>query len=89
MPSRTQRGARTSHAAVVARQLRKVCLVGCADLEIDQAARTIRIGHTTLHEGDLITLDGNEGALYAGAAKIEITYPEALLARLAALRQRS
>lgn len=79
----TQRGARTSHAAVVARQLGKVCLVGCADLQIDEAARSIKIGETTLREGDLLTLDGNEGSVYAGAVRTEIEYPEELLARLA------
>ena len=84
----TQRGARTSHAAVVARQLGKVCLVGCTELQIDEAARTIKIGDTTLREGDLLTLDGNEGALYAGAVQTEIEYPGELLARLESLRQR-
>ena len=84
----TQRGARTSHAAVVARQLGKVCLVGCTELQIDETARTIQVGSTTLHEGELITLDGNEGIFYAGAARVEINYPEELLARLDALRQR-
>ncbi len=83
----TQRGARTSHAAVVARQLRKVCLVGCAELSIDEAARTITVGDRTLLEGELLTLDGNEGAFYAGAAQIEIGYPEELLARLELLRR--
>jgi pyruvate,orthophosphate dikinase len=85
----TQRGARTSHAAVVARQLGKVCLVGCSELQIDEAARTVRIGEATLHEGDVITLDGNEGFFYAGAAQVEAQYPEELLARLDALRQRA
>jgi pyruvate,orthophosphate dikinase len=84
----TQRGARTSHAAVVARQLGRVCLVGCTELQIDEAARTIKIGDTTLCEGDLLTLDGNEGALYAGAVQTEIEYPGELLARLESLRQR-
>ena len=83
----TQRGARTSHAAVVARQLGKVCLVGCGELQIDDAARTIRIGAATFHEGDLLTLDGNEGAIYAGAAQTEIEYPGGLLARLDSLRR--
>jgi pyruvate, orthophosphate dikinase len=83
----TQRGARTSHAAVVARQLGKVCLVGCAALEIDEGARTVKVGKTTLHEGDTLTLDGNEGALYAGAAQTEVEYPAELLARLQSLRQ--
>jgi pyruvate,orthophosphate dikinase len=81
----TQRGARTSHAAVVARQLGKVCLVSCTKLQIDENARTIKIDGTTLHEGDLLTLDGNEGKLYAGSVKLEIDYPLALLARLEAL----
>lgn len=84
----TQRGARTSHAAVVARQLGKVCLVGCTELRIDETARTLRVTETTLHEGELITLDGNEGVFYAGAAQVEIRYPEDLLARLDALRPR-
>jgi len=84
----TQRGARTSHAAVVARQLGKVCLVGCADLLIDETAHAIKVGDISLQEGDLLTLDGNEGVFYAGAAEVEIEYPEELLARLDALRNR-
>lgn len=83
----TQRGARTSHAAVVARQMGKVCLVGCDQLAIDEAARTITIGGTTLHEGDLLTLDGNDGAVHGGAARVQVDYPENLLARLEALRR--
>jgi pyruvate, orthophosphate dikinase len=82
----TQRGARTSHAAVVARQLRKVCLVGCAQMQIDTAARTVTIGDRTLSEGDLLTLDGNSGCVYAGAARTEIEYPAELLKRLESLR---
>ena len=84
----TQRGARTSHAAVVARQLGKVCLVGCAELLIDESARAIRVGDVSLQEGEMLTLDGNEGVFYAGAAEVGIEYPEELLARLASLRRR-
>jgi pyruvate,orthophosphate dikinase len=62
--------------------------VGCTELQIDETARTLQVGATTLHEGDLISLDGNEGVFYAGAAQVEIEYPEELLARLDALRQR-
>jgi pyruvate, orthophosphate dikinase len=82
----TQRGARTSHAAVVARQMGKVCLVGCGELAIDEAARTVTIGERTLHEGDVLTLDGNEGVFYAGAAQVQLEVPAELLARLDALR---
>jgi pyruvate,orthophosphate dikinase len=83
----TQRGARTSHAAVVARQLGKVCLIGCADLKIDEADRTIVIGSTSFQEGDVLTLDGNQGGVYGGAAQTETHYPDGLLTRLAVLRQ--
>jgi pyruvate,orthophosphate dikinase len=65
----TQRGARTAHAAVVARQLGKVCLVGCTALEIDEAGRNVRIGGRRLREGELLTLDGNDGHVYPGAAR--------------------
>ena len=84
----TQHGARTSHAAVVARQLGKVCLVGCAQLRINDSARTIEIDGTTLREGDVISLDGNEGSIYAGAAQTEVDYPVQLLDRLESLRRR-
>ena len=82
----TQRGARTSHAAVVARQLGKVCLVGCAKIELDEAARTLRIGQTTLDEGDLLTLDGNDGSVYAGAVHTTTLPLLDLQHRLARLR---
>jgi pyruvate, orthophosphate dikinase len=83
----TQRGARTSHAAVVTRQLGKVCLVGCADLDIDEVSRTVTVGGKTLHEGDMLTLDSNGGALYAGRVQTELEYPTELLSRLELLRQ--
>jgi pyruvate,orthophosphate dikinase len=82
----TQRGARTAHAAVVARQLGKVCLVGCESLRIDMSARTVQIGRMLLHEGDVITLDGNEGAVYSGAVAAVLVPDEVLLERLQALR---
>ncbi|SOE87856.1 pyruvate phosphate dikinase [Burkholderia sp. YR290] len=82
----TQRGARTSHAAVVARQLGKVCLVGCAALRIDDAARTLCIGDRVISEGDQLTLDGNDGAIYAGAARTVIEPLIELQKRLDRLR---
>jgi pyruvate,orthophosphate dikinase len=82
----TVRGARTSHAAVVARQLGKVCLVGCPGLRIDLVARTIRLGDTTLPEGSVLTLDGNGGTIHAGAGQVVREAPADLMARLQALR---
>jgi len=57
----TGSGSRTSHAAVVARELGKPCLVGCGTLKVDLAARTARIGSRLLCEGDVISLDGESG----------------------------
>jgi pyruvate,orthophosphate dikinase len=82
----TQRGARTSHAAVVARQLGKVCLVGCTEMQVDETARILQFGATTLHEGDLLTLDGNDGAVYAGALHTAVEPLVELQSRLRQLR---
>jgi pyruvate,orthophosphate dikinase len=62
----TARGGRTSHAAVVARQMNKVALVGCGALTIDLGARTCTINGATLAEGELITLDGTGGRIFLG-----------------------
>jgi len=82
----TAAGSRTAHAAVVARQLGKVCVVGCADLEIDLALRRCRIGGKALDEGDPVSLDGNTGAIYAGALAVLTERPERELAAVAAWR---
>lgn len=83
----TQRGARTSHAAVVARQLGKVCLVGCSQLRIDMDRRTTFWGDTEMPEGTVITLDGSTGQVYAGQVETVEVEDSALLARLMALRE--
>jgi pyruvate,orthophosphate dikinase len=80
----TAAGGRTSHAAVVARQLDKVCLVDCRDLSFEQGGA--RIGEHHLKSGDWLTLDGNDGAIYAGRAQFTAERPTAALGRLAALR---
>jgi pyruvate, orthophosphate dikinase len=83
----TSLGGRTSHAAVVARQLGKVCLVGCADLSIDLQDRTCRVGQSNLAEGDWLTLDGNAGAVYGGRLDIVIERPERELASILRWRE--
>ncbi len=82
----TAAGGRTSHAAVVARELGKVCLVGCPDLSVDLANRSCTIGGRTLAEGESITLDGNGGCVYAGALQVLEDVPAAQLAQIAAWR---
>lgn len=79
----TGSGGRTSHAAVVARQLGKVCLVGCAGLEIDLGKRQCRIGAKLLNEGDCLSLDGNSGAIYLGQHAPLIERPVGPLAEIA------
>ncbi|HYB22837.1 MAG TPA: DUF47 family protein, partial [Solirubrobacteraceae bacterium] len=74
-------GGRTSHAAVVARELGRPCLVGCTELAIDEHARTATIGSRMLAEGDEITLDGESGLVYAGVvAAVEERPTDALAA---------
>jgi pyruvate,orthophosphate dikinase len=80
------RGARTAHAAVVARQLGKACIVGCAGLEIDAGQRAMRFGSRRLVEGDMLTLDAATGRVYAGTLPIVRRPPVDLLDRLAKLK---
>lgn len=79
----TAAGGRTSHAAVVARQMGKVSIVACPELSIDVPARTCRIGAATLREGDLISLDGNTGEVFAGPLETIEEKPDHALAALA------
>lgn len=67
----TQFGGATSHAALVARQMGKVCIVGCAALEIDYEAKAVRIHKpdgtaVEVEEGDWMSIDGTAGEVYLG-----------------------
>ncbi len=62
----TARGGATSHAAVVARSMGLPCVAGAESLRIDYAARTMRAGSVTVAEGDMISIDGTTGEIYAG-----------------------
>src|SRR6202166_4207384 len=66
----TATGGKTSHAAVVARGWGKCCIVGCEQLDIDYAAKVAHANGKTFHQGDWITLDGNDGVVYLGQAKL-------------------
>ncbi|MBU6395956.1 MAG: pyruvate, phosphate dikinase [Sphingomonadales bacterium] len=63
----TARGGMTSHAAVVARGMGRPCVSGASGLSIDMATRTARMGTREVKEGDVITLDGSNGDVMAGA----------------------
>ena len=58
----TARGGMTSHAALVARQMGKVCVAGCGELIIDYKARTMKVENSkiTIKEGDYISIDGSQ-----------------------------
>jgi pyruvate,orthophosphate dikinase len=72
----TATGGRTSHAAVVARQLNKACIVGCQALKIDAASRSCRIGDRRLVEGDVITIDGDSGRVFSGTVPVIVERPD-------------
>ena len=63
----TSRGGVSSHAALVARQLGKVCICGAASVKIDYAKKTLQSGKTMLKEGDFISINGTSGEIFAGA----------------------
>ncbi len=62
----TARGGMTSHAAVVARGMGRPCVSGAGSIQIDAAAKVLRIAGRSLKEGDVITLDGSTGEVMAG-----------------------
>ncbi|POZ91519.1 pyruvate, phosphate dikinase [Petrotoga sp. SL27] len=72
----TSRGGMTSHAAVVARGMGKTAVVGAEDIVIDLKNKVIKSNGVELKEGDWISIDGNEGKVYAG--KIKTVRPEGL-----------
>jgi len=82
----TARGGRTSHAAVVARQMGKVCLVGCEALRIDERGRTISFGKATLREGETLCLDAERGRVIEGEPEVVVERPEGLLSEVARWR---
>jgi pyruvate,orthophosphate dikinase len=65
----TARGGVSSHAALVARQMGKVCVCGAAGVTIDYEAKTATIDGQTFKEGDFLSIDGTSGLVYAGQIK--------------------
>jgi pyruvate, orthophosphate dikinase len=65
----TARGGMTSHAALVARQMGKVCVAGCEDLNIAYNTRQMHVNGVVLKEGDWISIDGTTGEVILGQIK--------------------
>lgn len=66
----TAHGGATSHAAVVARGMGKCCITGAKDIAVVESKNEVRIGPTTLQEGDWISLDASTGRVFAGKMKM-------------------
>jgi len=75
----TARGGVSSHAALVARQMGKVCVCGAAAVEVDYQARRVQVDGQTFNEGDWMSIDGTVGKVYAGQVK---TAPSEIVAGL-------
>jgi len=80
----TASGGRTSHAAVVARELGKPCVVGATGMDIDLDRRRVRLGDREFAEGDEISIDGESGRVFAGVVQTVQERPTADLAAIAA-----
>ena len=79
----TSRGGKTSHAAVVARSMGKPCVSGCEAIRINHMAKEAVISGVTLHEGDMITIDGSNGNVFQGMVPtIEPEFVEDLMVLL-------
>jgi pyruvate,orthophosphate dikinase len=75
----TARGGVSSHAALVARQMGKVCVCGASSLQVDYDKRTVSADGQTFNEGDFLSIDGTAGTVYAGQIK---TAPSEIIAGL-------
>jgi len=62
----TAKGGVSSHAALVARQMGKVCVCGAAALQIDYTAKTMTVDGKTFKEGDFLSISGTVGEVYPG-----------------------
>ncbi len=78
----TARGGMTSHAAVVARGMGKPCVVSVQGLEVREAEESFTLNGTTVRAGEWITLDGTQGTIYAGQAKLLSPEPDEYYHRL-------
>ncbi|MEC8243350.1 MAG: pyruvate, phosphate dikinase [Verrucomicrobiota bacterium] len=65
----TARGGVSSHAALVARQMGKVCVCGAAELDIDYKTRSVKVNGFTYKEGDYLSINGTTGEIFAGELK--------------------
>ena len=75
-------GGRTAHAALVARQMGKPCVVGCDRTAVDIARRRAQFASATVAEGEWISIDGDSGKVYLGRREVVTERPEDELAEV-------
>jgi pyruvate, orthophosphate dikinase len=82
-------GGRTAHAALVARQMGKPSVVGCAGLTVDAPNRAARLGSHAIKEGDWLSIDGEAGTVHLGRCEVAVERPDAELAEIERWRAKS
>jgi pyruvate, orthophosphate dikinase len=75
-------GGRTAHAALVARQLDKPCIVGCAELAVHVDRHCAQFAQSAVREGDWISIDGSRGTIHLGRGQVMVDRPQAELAEI-------
>src|SRR6266446_2835866 len=75
-------GGRTAHAALVARQMGRPCIVGCEALRVDEENRQGRLADARITEGDWLSIDGGSGEVFLGQRNIVCELPEIELRQL-------
>jgi pyruvate,orthophosphate dikinase len=85
----TARGARTSHAAVVARQMGKPCIVSCDAIEFDDSREKAYLAGSLVTEGDLLSVDGTTGEIYSGTVSVARQRPQHLLEEVSRWREQT
>lgn len=81
-------GGRTAHAALVARQMGKPCVVGCAALVVASSGRSARLADAVVKEGDWLSIDGEAGAIYLGRCEVVVERADAELAEVESWRNK-
>jgi pyruvate,orthophosphate dikinase len=76
-------GGRTAHAALVARQMGRPCVVGCDRIAFDSAGRRAQVGGAAIEEGDWLSVDGDNGIIYPGRRDVLMERPDDELAEIA------
>jgi len=82
----TTTGGKTSHAAIVGRQMGTPCVVGAGEVELDYAKRQFRVGDTVVREGDWVSIDGSTGEVMLGEVE---TMPSDIIQVLTGVKDES